>query len=63
MTVLVANQNSYVAPMLEAVEYHEVVYEPSSNTKFKGIPTPQLEDAWDSLWQCKLCRLSPLSLR
>ena len=42
-----------LAPMREAITYHEVVYEPSSRAKFKGLPTPELEDAWGSLWQCK----------
>ncbi|KAH8760343.1 hypothetical protein F5883DRAFT_465163 [Diaporthe sp. PMI_573] len=37
--------------MREAITYHEVVYSPSSRAKFKGLPTPELEDAWGSLWQ------------
>jgi hypothetical protein len=39
--------------MREAITYHEVVYSPSSRAKFKGLPTPELEDAWGSLWQCR----------
>ncbi|KAK2595880.1 hypothetical protein N8I77_013671 [Diaporthe amygdali] len=38
-------------PMREAITYHEVEYEPSSRARFNGLPTPQLEEAWDSLWQ------------
>ncbi|KAI1842110.1 hypothetical protein JX266_011643 [Neoarthrinium moseri] len=39
------------SPMREAITYHEVEHERSSRAKFLGLPTPQLEEAWDSLWQ------------
>ncbi len=48
----------YIAPMREAITYHEVDYDTSARARFKGLPTPESEEAWDSLWQCKEARVS-----
>lgn len=43
------------APAFEAVEYVDVQFQNSffEESKYRGRPTPELEDAWFDLWNCE----------
>lgn len=48
-------QLSPYSPALEAVEYEWRTYanEFEKESIYRGTPTPELEKAWEDLWQCK----------
>lgn len=39
--------------MLDAVELEVVKPSAGSSTRYTGAPTPEVEEAWDNLWECK----------
>jgi len=47
--------NGCPAPLNVAVEYEELDFENAfaHQTKYRGPPTPELEEAWAELWFCK----------
>lgn len=49
---------SYAAPAIEdgVVEYYDTDFENefAHKTKYRGPPTPELEAAWDQIWNRKL---------
>ena len=48
-----------IAPMMEAVEYETTQFENAFHQKsrYRGVPTPELEKAWLDLWNCEFERL------
>ena len=46
----------FIAPMMDAVEYEKVQFENAFHQKsrYRGSPTPELEQAWLDLWNCEL---------
>ena len=45
-----------IAPMIDAVEYERVQFQNAFHHKsrYRGSPTPELEQAWLDLWSCEL---------
>lgn len=44
-----------LAPAKSAVEYerYTIVHEVEGDSKYRGPPRPELDDAWDELLACK----------